>query len=280
MEIIRDKIFPQERALYASDGVKLVDCRFEGEEDGESALKESKNIVLSGCYMDLRYPLWHDTGVRLENCEMTNKCRAPLWYSRGIFVRDSVLNGVKALRECADAEFCGCEIDSPEFGWRTHGVKMSNCRVKGEYMLFSASGVCWNNVEFSGKYSFQYIENAIVENCTLDTKDAFWHTKNVTVKDSVINGEYLAWYSENLTLVNCKISGTQPLCYCKGLKLINCTAKNCDLSFEYSEVEADISGGIDSVKNPRSGRIAANGFGEIILTKDSVYPCECKITCK
>ena len=83
-------------------------------------------------------------------------------------------------------------------------------------------------------------------------------------RDSVIKGEYLAWYSEGLTLINCKIIGTQPLCYCKDLKLINCTMEGCDLSFEYSDVEADIKGHIDSVKNPRSGKIVADSIGEII----------------
>ncbi|MBQ9481997.1 MAG: DUF3737 family protein, partial [Clostridia bacterium] len=50
-----------------------------------------------------------------------------------------------------------------------------------------------------------------------------------------------------------------------------------DLSFEYSDVHADIKGKIVSVKNPRSGRIVADGYGEIILTDDSVYACDCKI---
>jgi len=37
-----------------------------------------------------------------------------------------------------------------------------------------------------------------------------------------------------------------------------------DLSFEYSSVEADIVGHIDSVKNPKSGHIVADSIGEII----------------
>ncbi|MBP5238640.1 MAG: DUF3737 family protein, partial [Clostridia bacterium] len=44
------------------------------------------------------------------------------------------------------------------------------------------------------------------------------------------------------------------------------------------DVEADIEGDILSVKNPRSGYINAGSIGEIILTDDSVYPCECRIT--
>ena len=115
-------------------------------------------------------------------------------------------------------------------------------------------------------------ENLTIEDSILDTKDAFWHAKNVVVRNSTVKGEYLAWYSDGLTLINCRIIGTQPLCYCENLKLIDCTMEGTDLSFEYSDVQADIKGHIDSVKNPRSGVIAADSIGEIIRD-NPVYPC-------
>ena len=130
-----------------------------------------------------------------------------------------------------------------------------------------------------GKYSFQYIENAVIRNSDLQTKDAFWHAKNVRVEDSVVSGEYLGWYSDGLTLVRCRISGTQPLCYCKNLTLIDCTMEDTDLSFEYSDVEADVQGHILSVKNPRSGHITADSIGEVIL-EESIMISDCTITDK
>jgi hypothetical protein len=88
------------------------------------------------------------------------------------------------------------------------------------------------------------------------------------VYDSVVKGEYLGWYSENLRLVRCRIEGTQPLCYCKGLILEDCTMEGTDLAFEYSDVQATVSGHILSVKNPRSGTIVADSVGEIIRDSD------------
>ena len=41
--------------------------------------------------------------------------------------------------------------------------------------------------------------------------------------------------------------------------------ENTDLSFEYSDVEADIKGYILSVKNPKSGIITADSVGEVIM---------------
>ena len=104
----------------------------------------------------------------------------------------------------------------------------------------------------------------------MDTKDACWHSKNVTVQDSVVKGEYLGWYSEGLTLIRCEIIGTQPLCYCKRLKLVDCRMYGCDLAFEYSDVNATIDGHIDSVKNPKSGKIVADSVGKIISEDSAV----------
>ena len=148
--------------------------------------------------------------------------------------------------------------------------------AEAEYFLFESRDVEIDNLTMRGKYSYQYVVNMEILNSNLDTKDAFWHSKNVTVKDTVLKGEYLGWYSDGLTLINCHIIGTQPLCYCRNLKLINCTMEETDLAFEYSEVSADIRGEIWSVKNPKSGRIIADGYGEIVL-EDSIMPSDCLI---
>ena len=137
--------------------------------------------------------------------------------------------------------------------------------------VMRSNHLTFQNVRMKGKYSFQYISDSVFENCTFDTKDAFWHAKNITVRNSVVKGEYLAWYSENITFENCKIIGTQPLCYCKNLKLVNCRTENCDLAFEYSDVDADIKGHVLSIKT-ESGLITVDSVGEIIKG-DNVVPC-------
>lgn len=280
MKIIKKQNFPNERDLYGVENVRLVDCTVDGEADGESALKEARNVELDSCYLNLRYPLWHDDGVQLDGVTMTENCRAGLWYSKNVRAKNCKLFGIKAVRECEGVEISRSDIKSPEFGWKSKDVSLADCSLESEYAFLMSSDIALKNVEFKGKYSFQYVENLTVDSCRLDTKDAFWHAKNVTVKNSVVKGEYLGWFSENLTLDNCLIEGTQPLCYCKNLKLINCKTKGTDLAFEYSDVQAEILGDILSVKNPRSGRIVADSIGEVIYTEDSKYPCECIIQYK
>lgn len=282
MTVIEKKTFDEERALYGVDGVLVRDCRFDGPADGESALKEGRHIRVEDSYFNLRYPFWHDADLEIDRSEMTELCRAALWYSHHIRITDSKLYGIKALRECGDVMLQNCDVISPEFGWSVSGLTVTDSSLEGEYCMMRSTGLRFSNVTLKGKYSFQYIEDAVFEGCNFDTKDAFWHAKNVVVWDSVIKGEYLAWYCENVTFERCKIIGTQPLCYCKGLKLIDCEMIDTDLSFEKSEVEATLTAPILSIKNPASGSIRVPAVGEIIMDDPAANgeiiverPCRC-----
>ena len=273
MKIYENMSFDEERALYGSDGVCVRNCRFDGERDGESAFKESRNVRAENSYFNLRYPFWHDDCVTVDSCELTPFCRAALWYSKNIKVKNSKLHGIKALRECADIEISDCDISSLEFGWFSKDIKIRDTHAEGEYFMFRSERLDFEGVSLKGKYSFQYITDSTFENCNFDTKDAFWHAKNVTVRNSIVKGEYLAWYCENVTFENCVIIGTQPLCYCKGLKLINCEMHGADLSFEKSEVEATVTTPIISIKNATSGRISVPAVDEIVRS-DEEARCE------
>lgn len=271
MTTITNKTFDEERALYAAQDIFVKDCAFDGPADGESAFKEGRDIAVDHCFFNLRYPFWHDTGLKIENSEMTELCRAALWYSENVEIGDTKLHGIKALRECANIKMRGCDIISPEFGWSVRGITMENCTAESEYFMMRSDHLNFRDVRFKGKYSFQYITDSVFENCVFDTKDAFWHGKNITVRNSVVKGEYLAWYSENVTFENCKIIGTQPLCYCKNLKLINCEMIDTDLSFERSEVEATLTAPIVSIKNPLSGHIYVPEVGELIMDIENAH---------
>ena len=275
-EMVINKQFDEERSLYNAKHTDIIDCVFAGPKDGESVLKEARDVNLKNCNFSLRYPLWHVEGFKLTESSMDEKTRAPIWYAKDGEIVNSIINGTKAVRECSNIKVKDSKIESQEFGWKCDGVSLNNTEITSEYIFFDSKSVSLENVKMKGKYSFQYIDGLTIKDSYLDTKDAFWHSKNITVINSTVKGEYLAWFSEGLTLIDCKIIGTQPLCYCKNLKLINCTMEDTDLSFEYSEVEADIKGHIISVKNPKSGVITADSVGEIIFG-DAVMECNGEI---
>ncbi len=268
MKIIEDQKFDQERAFYAACDLYIRNCAFDGPADGESAVKESRNIRLEHVYCNLRYPFWHDHGLKITDSHLTPLCRAALWYSDHIEIEDTKMHGIKALRECSNVTIKNCDIVSPEFGWSVKNIQMEKTKAESEYFMMRSENLDFSEVELKGKYSFQYIKNGEFNGCIFDTKDAFWHGENITVRNSVIKGEYLAWYSNGLTLINCKIMGTQPFCYCRNLKLIDCEMIDTDLCFEKSQVEATITTPVISIKNPISGQIVAPEVGEIIRDEE------------
>ena len=66
-----NRIFDEERALYALKDSTVENCKFDGPADGESALKEASCIKVKNCFINLRYPLWHVTDVQIAGCELT-----------------------------------------------------------------------------------------------------------------------------------------------------------------------------------------------------------------
>lgn len=275
-KIIADLSFDQERALYGMSDIKVLNCHFGGEADGESALKECHDFEVQDCTFAMRYVLWHAQNFVLRNCKLDEATRAPLWYDSHGLIDNCKLHSVKNIRECQDITFVDCDIDSEEFGWKSSDLSFNNCQINSVYGFLDSKRLTINDAKLTGKYALQYVEDSTISNSHIETKDCLWHAKNVTVSNSTLVSEYLAWCSENLTLINCHIVSSQPLCYCKGLKLINCTFEIGDRSFEYSDINATIKGHITSIKNPLSGRIIVDSVGQIITEQD-LKNCHCQI---
>ena len=277
MELISHKEFGGERPLYAQKHLRL---EYVVIHPGESALKETADIEAEHCEFQGKYPFWECDGFTIKNCIFREGARAALWYSRGCRMEDTLVEAPKMFREMDGVSLENVRIPGAlETFWRCKNIRLRNVEVeKGDYIYMHSTDIDIDGYRQQGNYSFQYSRRAVIRNAYLDTKDAFWETEDVTVIDSEIHGEYLGWYSKRLHLVNCRVSGTQPLCYAEDLVLENCTFDaDADLAFEYSTVQADIRGRITSVKNPRSGRIVADGYGEVILDENIKSPADCQI---
>ncbi len=277
METVSNKDFGGERPFFGAHDIILDNVNIH---EGESAIKECRNIVARNCRFEGRYPFWHVDGLEIDNCVFTEEARAALWYSRGLKMTDTLIYAPKILREMDDIALVNVKVPvAQETIWKCRNVSLKNVEVEhADYIFFNCENIKIDGYRQQGNYSFQYCRNVEIRNAVIDTKDAFWNTENVTVYDSVIKGQYLGWHSKNLRLVNCRLSGTQPLCYADGLVLDNCEmADDCDLAFEYSDVNATVNGVIASVKNPRSGVIMAKGYGEIILDSNIKAPADCRI---
>ena len=165
--------------------------------------------------------------------------------------------------------------------WKSiFGETMEQVSAKGDYFAMNSRNMKLRDFRLAGNYSFDGVKNMEIHNAKLLSKDAFWNSENVTVYDSFISGEYLGWNAKNLTLINCTIESLQGMCYIDNLVMKNCKLINTNLAFEYSTVDAEITGKIDSVLNPASGIIRAEYIEELIVEKDKVDPTKTKIICK
>jgi len=134
----------------------------------------------------------------------------------------------------------------------------------------NSTHVVADNFSLSGNYVFDGGRDIEITHSTLLSRDAFWNCENVVVRDSLIIGEYLGWNSRNVTFVDCVIESLQGLCYIDNLVMRGCKLINTTLAFEYSTVDVEIDGPIDSVINPSGGVIKARSIGELTLDPDRV----------
>lgn len=275
MKTIKNEYLTGERALFNSEYLDIVDTIFN---DGESPLKESHDISLAGCMFKWKYPIWYSNNVTADNCVWFDMARAGVWYSNNVTVTNSAIEAPKNFRRCRGLTLSDVSFsNAAETLWNCENVTLDKVTAKGDYFSMNCSDMKIKELTLYGNYSFDGVKNVEVRNSKLLSKDAFWNSDNVIVYDSFISGEYLGWNAKNLTLVNCTIESLQGMCYIENLKMINCKLINTTLAFEYSSVEADITGGVQSVMNPSSGTITADFISELIMEKDKIDPDKTKI---
>ncbi len=278
MKEYRQQQFHGERSLFASRDVRIMDCVFE---DGESPLKESRNVELSGSMFRWKYPLWYCRDVRADGCTWFEMARAGVWYADNVAVKNCVIEAPKNFRRCAGVRLEDVSFpNAQETLWNCRDVTLKKVFARGDYFAMNSEDLDADELTVDGNYSFDGAKNAEVRNSRLISKDAFWNSENVMVKDSLICGEYLGWNSKNLTLEGCTIESLQGLCYIDNLILRNCKLLDTTLAFEYSTVDAEITTGVDSILNPSGGTITAPFIGELILERDFIDPGKTRIVCR
>lgn len=277
MKEIRQEYLTGERALFNGENLKIYDTIFA---DGESPLKESHDIELYGSMFKWKYPLWYCKNITAEDCTWFEMGRAGVWYTDNITVKNAVIEAPKNFRRCHGVTLQNVNFpNAAETLWNCEDVIMEQVTARGDYFAMNSRNMKLRDFQLVGNYSFDGVKNMEIHNARLLSKDAFWNSENVTVYDSFISGEYLGWNARNLTLINCTVESLQGMCYIDNLVMKNCRLLNTTLAFEYSTVDAEINGKIDSVMNPSGGSIRADYIKELIVEKDKVDPDKTVITC-
>ena len=128
---IHQEFLTGERALFASNDLDIYDTIFD---DGESPLKESHGISLTGCFFRWKYPLWYCSDIAVKDCTWFDMARAGVWYTDNISVTDSIVYD--------------SFITGEYLGWNAKNLTLINCTIE------SLQGLC-------------YIDNLVMKNCKL-----------------------------------------------------------------------------------------------------------------
>ena len=270
------QMFAGERALFGARNMIIEDSIFH---DGESPLKESADIELVGSMFKWKYPLWYAKNITAKNCTWFDMARAGVWYTDHMLAEDCAIEAPKNFRRCRDLTLRRVSIpNAAETLWSCREVRLEDVTAKGDYFAMNSEDMVIDGLTLYGNYSFDGARNVVIRNSKLLSKDSFWNSENVTAENCFISGEYLGWNARNLTLIDCTVESLQGMCYIDGLVMKNCKTLNTTLAFEYSSVDAELAGRVDSVFNPASGRIAADEIGELILDPDRIDPKKTEIT--
>lgn len=278
MKEIRQEFLTGERALFHGKDLAIYDTTFA---DGESPLKESRNIYLEGSLFQWKYPLWYSRDIRLKDCTLFEMARAGIWYTHNLEMENTLVEAPKNFRRATGLRLRQVSFpNAAETLWSCQDVTMEHVTARGDYFAMNSSDMKISDFELVGNYSFDGVKNVEIDRARMISKDAFWNSENVTVRNAFISGEYLGWNAKNLTLIDCTIESLQGMCYIDNLVMKNCKLLNTTLAFEYSTVDAQISNRVDSVMNPSGGTIRAKEIKTLIMEKDRVDVNKTKIICE
>jgi len=265
-----------ERAAFGLHGADISQTVFA---DGESPLKHSGDITAQRSVFEWKYPLWYSKDVTVSDSALLETARSGPWYADGLTVARTLVAAPKTFRRCTRLVLEDVDMpDASETLWWCDDVRLARVSARGDYFGMGSSHVVADGLSLAGNYAFDGAHDIEISNSTLLSKDAFWNCSDVVVRGCTIVGEYLGWNSRNLTFIDCVIESLQGMCYIDNLVMRGCRLLNTTLAFEYSTVDVEIDGGVDSIINPAGGAITADSVGHVTMDPERVDVGATRIT--
>ena len=198
MDTIKQAYLTGERALFHASDVQVEDSTFA---QGESPLKESRNIRLHNSIFKWKYPLWYSTDIECSHITLMETARSGIWYSEHVTMKDCVLQAPKTFRRCSDITLENVQLpNAQETFWNCSDIRLQRVHAAGDYFAMNAENITIDEFTLSGNYAFDGAKHVELHHATLLSKDAFWNCEDVTVYDSLIIGEYLGWNAKMCVL--------------------------------------------------------------------------------
>ena len=162
MNEFKNATYIGERALFATKDANIYHCVFE---DGESPLKESSNLKINKSEFRWKYPLWYCTNVEVDNTKLLYTARSGVWYTKNLVMRNCLIEAPKTFRYAERVVLNDCEIpNAQETFWNSKDIKLSNVKIKGDYLGFHSENIEIDNMDLDGNYCFDSAKNIVIKN--------------------------------------------------------------------------------------------------------------------
>jgi len=272
---ISHQYFSGERALFFGHELDIVDAVFA---DGESPLKHASDVSLDRVSFEWKYPLWYSRDITGQRTTLLETARSGIWYADGVDFTDSLIAAPKTFRRSRRIRLTRTDLPTAqETLWDCDDIELTDVTAHGDYFAINSRGITAKQLRLTGNYAFDGASDVVVDDALILSKDAFWNCHNVVVRHSTIIGEYLGWNSTGVTFEDCTIESLQGLCYIDGLTMRACRLLNTTLAFEYSQVDAEIEGAVDSIINPAGGIIRCGSVGQLTLDPKRIDPAKVQV---
>ena len=149
-----------ERPLFKGTSLKIYDSIFS---DGESPLKESRDIELYGSMFKWKYPLWYAANITVKDCTWFEMARAGVWYTKNVSVEDSAIEAPKNFRRCENITLKNVSFpNAAETLWHCKKVTMEHITAKGDYFAMNSEDMTVSGLTLYGNYSFDGVKNHVI----------------------------------------------------------------------------------------------------------------------
>jgi hypothetical protein len=120
-----------ERTLFHGEGLDISHSVFR---DGESPLKESRDVKLHDSSFEWKYPLWYTRQAEVRGGELLDTARSGIWYTHGIAMTDTLIAAPKTFRRSSDITLDHVSMpNAQETLWTCEHVAMSDVQANGDY---------------------------------------------------------------------------------------------------------------------------------------------------
>src|SRR5574344_393163 len=184
---ILNQTYDEERALYNIKDTEVLNCTFKGPQDGESVLKECRNILVNNCIITSPEFGWKCSEIKISNSEINSEYF--LFETDNVEIENLKMHGKYSFQYMTNLHITDSNLDTKDAFWHSKNVLVENSTVKGEYLGWFSENLTLVNCKIIGTQPLCYCKNLKLINCEMEDADFAFEYSEV---DADINGNVIS----------------------------------------------------------------------------------------